>query len=812
VGDAACSSKNFPRSNRKDRRPEVNQPQEASQEQPTPSEKAELPLDPTIQEPGEPGGAIPVLGAPTYTTSVFHPHPQNNPTTADRYALSLKGSQGHPRLYFNSGELRQLQAQATSTHKEIADRIFAYGERQGNSKKSLPPSSMGGMPKSPGTWRKVGDRLLGLATAYALTTTPTRKDKYLAWCTNALHRLTSYSKWGPEVEYDVDLDGSHIMLGFAFALDVTYDALSQADQRKFQERLRVQADRLYKATQARSPLSWVGAKNVNHNYINHNALLNAALVLENHYPEEAKKWIAVAVKNTEHVMDFREAVGDGSSHEGVMYASYGSHALFITLDLLKKHGLADHFDNPWLREHFSYLLHGTRPGWGRVVGISDGHGFFGHGPHHLLYFMDRIMRDGRPTWASNQIRRVSGDLIPFGKPEGSTLFYELLWRDPTIEPKAITTENTPTFHHFEDWGVLLYRRNWSENSTYFSFRAGDPPGHAIWKMLLNKNPRAAKINFTHSHPDAGSFSFYPGGKDFISGALYEMPKRTALGSTYTFTPKVPFSPPVPKAMVKRFWDLDKLSQVGRLDELGQAGEWNRWYGPPKAVVKAKVHAEIVSAVESNDALFVSGEIAEAYPRTFKSNKKNVPFGLQRLYRNMLLLPDDVLVIVDRVTTNGPLEAHCYFRSESSPDSPVLWTTAGNKATLKSSKSGGSAVDVIHPTGISMSTGLEIYSWEDAKDSNKGGIKNWGEVEHSSAYVRVSNAQQSGTETYVYLLRPNGKAARVFDLNFRDPRGVSVKIEIGGRIYSAKIAMDLSQSSRQAFLGFDGHCKLDYIVK
>ncbi len=851
ASELSCSTKNFPRGKRKGRRPNAEQPADpGNQQAESPAEQAGSGYggdEPSVSDssadsgsepkagntggntpvtsdggssqtsyepeppmpPAKPGERVSVLGAPRPANFVFDPQRQTATGSQDRYASSLKGTQGHPRLYFNESELKDLQAKTATTHKDIAKAIFAFADAKCRQKKSLPPASMSGMGKSTGTWRKHGDRLLGVATAYVFATDPAKKKKYLDWCTESMRRMSKYSKWGPTPEFDIGLDGTHIMLGFAIAYDVCYDALSSADRKQFAERLRKQANAYYKEATARDQIFWVAAKNVNHNYTNFNAMLHAGIALENEVPE-AKKWIAAAVENAAKVMELRHLVGDGSTHEGLMYSSYGSSGLFMTLDLLKRHGLADHFDNRWLKQNFLYYLHGTRPGWGRVIGSADGHGYFGHGPHHLFYFLDRMMRDGRPTWASDRIRSVTGKMLPFGKPEGCTLLFEMIWYDPSVKPREVKPNEIPTFHHFKDWGMVTYRDSWRPDSTYFTFRAGDPPGHAIWNMILKKDPRMKEAIFSHSHPDSGGFSFYPGGTDFVSGTLYQMPKRTALGNTYTFTPSGKFDPPVPKAAAKKFWDPNKLHQVGRLDELGQVGEWNRWYGPAKGIIKQRIHSEIVAANTANGAVFVSAEIGGNYPKNYKSGGKNKPFGLNRLYRNMLLLPEDVLVIVDRVETQGKMAAHCYFRSESSSKAPVLWTTDATSATLKSPKSTGSTIDLIHPKGMTMETGLEIYSWEDAKGDNHGGIKNWNEVGHSSAFVRVSNTNQSGAQTYVYLLRPDGKAARVSNLKVNDANGVSFDVEVGNRTYEAKIAMNSSASSRKAFLGFDGHCKLDFV--
>jgi hypothetical protein len=826
----SCSAKKWPGGIRKPRKPGTSQPAEP-QSPGTRGESesagtgtsgtaasgpgtAEVPKNNTPNiETALPGEVVSLLANPAVRDFSFRPQAQSAALAAATTESGFPAGDVHPRLYFNAKELQKMQGDAKGSRQDIAERIFAYGDKNYTRKnKSLPPSSVSQMPKGNSTWRVYGDRLMGVAAAYALSTDPDKKRNYRDWCVEAMNRFSTYPSWGPNREYAVGLDGAHIVFGFSVAYDVLFSDLNKAQRDKFAARLRKAAGLFYKESQSKKPDFWVKSYTNNHNYLDHNALLNAALVLEPRYPE-TKQWIEQVRRNTATVMELRASINDGSTTEGVMYGTYGAHGLFATLDLLDKHKIANHFDNPWLKEHFNFLLHGSQPGYKRVVGVADGHGTYGHGPQHLLYFLDKVMRDGRPTWLAQQIFQVFGRQVPFGKPEGSPLLFEFMWRDTTIQPKAIDRGTSGLFHLFDDWGVATFRRGWSADNTFFSFRAGSPAGKSMWELMLKGDPRLAVANVSHSHPDAGGFSFYPNGNNFIAGAGYDKPKRTALANTYTFTPAFPFQPPLPENLISKLWDPKKIKQIGRLDEIGQVGEWQPWMGPLRLLVKSKVDARIVAAVYAKDSVFVSGEIGDAYPKQVKKRQGgSAALGLSRLYRNMLLLPEDVLLIVDRVESKTKLISHNYFRVENTPDRPASWSISGNTATLEKSGSSGSSIDLVYPKNLTMDAGVELNSYEDAKGENRRAIKDWKKVARSSSFLRISNPNQSGTETYVYLLRPDGKKARVYDLQMSDPRGVSLKVESGDRIYAIRIAMDLSTSARQAFLGFDGYVKLDYSLK
>lgn len=829
LAGSACSAKKLPGlrkprnpGNQEQSQPEVGNSGAGSEEVSEPKPPAEPggntgsgnTEQPEPPAPSTPGEVVTLIGAAADTADyAFVPQPQASLAAASADAPPA-GPGKHPRLYFSASELSQLQTRAKADESGIAERIFAYGDRAARSRNQLPPASMAELPKANGTWRKYGDRLMGVATAYALQTDQKKKSNYADWAVEAMRRIADWKAWGPSHEYAVGLDGAHILFGFSVAYDLVYDRLNQRERELFAERIKTQAELFFEETQKRDPEFWTTSYTNNHNYTNHNALLNAALAVEDVYPREAKQWIQQCVRNTALVMELRALVTDGSTNEGVMYGTYGSHTLFATLDLLHEHRLADHFDNPWLTQHFNFLLHGSMPGFRRVVSIADGHGSYGHGPRHLLYFLDYVTRDGRPTWAAQRVEEALGSTQPYGKPEGSNLLFEFLWHDPKLEPIPVNLGTTSGLHRFDDWGVVTFRRGWSAKDTFLSFKAGDPAGEAMWDLMLKGDKRVSSTNVSHSHPDAGGFTFLPGGQDFISGALYAKPKRTALSNTYTFTPDFAMAPPVPQSAISRMWDPKKASQIGRLDEIGQLGEWQQWMGPIKGLIKAQPNADLVASVKQGDAVFMSGEFGDTYPKQVakRGGNGNGPLGVDRVYRSLLLLPEDVLVVVDRVESSKRVAAHAYFRALSEPSHQASWKTQGMTATLQGGGAPGSEVQIYHPKNAKIETGLELFSYEDATGDNRGGIRDWGTVPHASAYARFTNPNQSGAETYVYVLRPSGVQGDIIDMQLVQDAGVRLVVETKTRTYDVRIATEHDRAIREKLLGYDGYVKVDYAAK
>jgi hypothetical protein len=651
-----------------------------------------------------------------------------------------------------------------------------------------------------GTWRSWGENLPSVAMAWLIETDPARRDAYLEWLETWLDAMATWPQWGPTTRTHLDLDGSHLLAGFATACDIIDDELDATRRDLYHDRIATHAIQVVDSLNT-DPLPWSRNWIGNHNTINHHALLMAGLMLEGEHPQ-AKDWISRTAINTQHVMDLRRDRIDGSDIEGIMYATYGDHSLFQTLFLLTRHFAIDFADNPWLMARSHFYLHGAHPGMDQTLGIADGLGTWGHGPEHILYYLDSITGDGHATALAAAITEAMSDTHPLGKPQGATLWLSFLWYDPSLAGEPFPGTG-PSLEYFDDWDVVVWHEGWSTGDSLLSFKCGVPPGRSAWNAMLEDPKLVADLGCAHANPDAGSFTFLPRGQHFILDSLYERPKRTSLNNTITFGPPPFIDRGIDPDDLASVWDLKWFDQLGDLSEIGQVGEWKVWMGPMEALVEAGIDASVVASGMDGEIVYASGEAAGAYPDTITVvGGETETLGVDRFHRALLRLPDDVLLVVDRVVTDGPLPSRTYFRSLATPTLDRQWSITGSSATLALSDGTTGIIDVLALDDRTLDTGRTVCDWDQVHPALH--VDDWMDLGYWSIFLRVTNELQEGDTTSVYLLHDDLTFTNVTELDTSDPRGVQVTIQLASGFSDVRIATDLSLESRLGFLGIDGY--------
>ena len=328
--------------------------------------------------------------------------------------------------------------------------------------------------------------------------------------------------------------------------------------------------------------------------------------------------------------------------------------------------------------------------------------------------------------------------------------------------------------------------------------ASDPGGKSAWALRQANDPRLETFTIAHDHPNDGGFIFKPGGQTFICGGFYEKPKRTALHSTWTFGPASIIQPTVTASALSRVWDKKYLNQLGRPDELGQSGEWGEWFGPAGKLSNEKPQTTFSVAKEADGMAFASVEIGQSYPK--RTKKKGGAFHVPRLNRNFLLLPDDTLLIVDRVQTSSPVPAQTYFRSLATNELVQAFERNPKGARLVLANGVAWNITSIYPAEMQFETGKEIVSIESARGEKH--ISNWSKLTDYSLFLRASNPNHTGEETYIFLLHPEDRTPVISDLQVNGD-GVSMTLQSGSSSYPIKIGLSPTTEGRQAFLGFPG---------
>lgn len=692
------------------------------------------------------------------------------------------------------GALEVESGRLTDYGSEVFDDIDA----------NLPEPDEDDMPGTQQQWRRYGDRLFGMAGAYLLQSGRRKRSQMRQWITSAMDRLVSYELWGPTAEYDVDLAGAHITIGFATCYDVLHDDLSKKQRKRYRDAIRSQVEDFVTAHESGAgSYRWVEAYQGNINHMVFLAMLVGALAVRPRWPKWAASVIQHVRDNTQIAMDLREIRGEADFHEGPAYASLGLHGLLPTLELLKRHGFEDHTESEHLRDEIEGLFHTSALGFQKVIGYADNDTVFYHGPQHLLRWLGDKFDDGRAIWLADYLwSSAHGAQFPNGNPEGSTIFLEFLWRETDTEAVAIDTTNTPPFRHFEDGGLVSWRRGWAAGDSHAFFFAGNPTGANTWALALAGDPRLDVPGIAHIHPGAGQFMFWPGGSQLASGTLYEYPKRTALSNTVCFKPTVAIEPKVSDAELATLWEISAEQQVGRRDEVGQLGEWGQWFGPISELLADSYSVSVLDARSEDGGMFAIADIAGAYPDTVDlAAGGSAALPLDALRRSVLILPEDVAVVLDHVETSSALPYVGYWRLIQAPG--VLETSIGVVGQVATMTSNGDAhtIEVAHPAaGLTIETGREIFSVEDATGVNDREVTDWDLLPSYSRFLRVEDPATDGAHDYVYVMTPDGVASSILSVDDTDPNGVTVRLTAGARTYQVKLATDMDPAARLAFLG------------
>ena len=230
----------------------------------------------------------------------------------------------------------------------------------------------------------------------------------------------------------------------------------------------------------------------------------------------------------------------------------------------------------------------------------------------------------------------------------------------------------------------------------------------------------------------------------------------------------------------------------------EINEWNEWFGPAGKLKKERPETTFSTAKEADGMMFASVEIGQSYPK--RTKKKKGAFSVPRLNRSFLLLPDDTLLIVDRVQTSSPVPAQTYFRSLVTKERVRAFERNTKGARLILANGDPWKITSAYPTGMAFETGKEIISIESARGEKH--IRDWSKLDNYSVFLRASNPSHSGEETYIFLLHPESRTPIISGLQV-SAGGVSLTLQSGSNTYPIKIGLSPTAEDRLSFLGFSG---------
>lgn len=510
----------------------------------------------------------------------------------------------YPRLYFSMQDVPKLRAQATSSHSKIYKNLAQHLSTLFVGTSLLPPVDE---REFNSRWNEFYGNILGKLALYC-TLTPD-DDNALRIATLFMDRLTSYNSWLVTSKPRDEVPLSHSLLGYVISFDFLHHSFTQRQRERYAEKILKIGTQLYEA----SYKAWWGKAFIhNHVATNYLSLLAAAVVIKPYHPSAYYSWQERSVRALNSTMEILKLVVDGSFQEGVSYGSYTMRSLTQFALISQRHFNFNLTSNYWLKKHLDFLLYTIIPGFEFTVGFADSNLNWAYGPGSQLYFLDSyVLKDGRAMWLANTIKHHSkDDLSITGK---SLLATEYLFYNGTRRPKPVNKVRT---HVFSDWGVVTFGGGYTLPRSFLAFKCSHVHGRAV-NML--RRALKEKVGFTpgHEQPDQGSFVFITKDQAVVTESRYA-PKYTFLQNTLMFGPsKDGCTPPY----------------------VGQLGECFLWLNHKSDPRTWLVRGEILGYSHSNDIIFMNGDMTSAYDKDL---------GLSAVYRSLILLRSNVLLIIDIV--------------------------------------------------------------------------------------------------------------------------------------------------------------------
>ena len=476
----------------------------------------------------EKANTISSAAKPAASTSNEHLGPKDTPALGEKHPiLKLMASQAstpraelagkHPRVLVDQQGIAALKKRAATTHKKLWKRILR-NLRVFNSEP----------PKAPAQGRRSQNVVgLGIAEA-ALAYVVEGDERYLQAAKKWMNAAVSYDVWGYTYSKpNVDLAAGHLLYGLGLGYDLLYNALTDAERTTYRNKLVRHAKLLadhYKLKPGRS-----FSYSQNHVYIPNAGLATAAYALYGEVPE-AKEWASLSRAIMGRSLDTYSA--DGYFYESFEYFVFAVPWLVKWTTIHEQVTGEKLYDRPGFRNMHKYMLHTVLPGGHDVFDFGDA--FSGtdtrlkktkdverthpggklHSNYNLLHATARWFQDAEAQAVAQRMHDL-----------GQISWYDymsLIWYDATVKPAKL--ESIPTYQHFADHGVVMYRTDWSKNATAVAFKSGPPEGHATTKRI--KQFPAWHLSSGHAHPDANSFILYANGEYLTGDSGYSGVPRT----------------------------------------------------------------------------------------------------------------------------------------------------------------------------------------------------------------------------------------------------------------------------------------------
>ena len=669
----------------------------------------------------------------------------------------------HPRMFFSLSDVPRLQAQIYDFERAEVVTTWDRYVSERRSPSTIPLGEGASPPTTDEGWSELVAPLPSLAMFALFTDDAEIVANSLEW----IARVIALDDWS-----ESDVSRAVTLQGICIAYDMLHDKMDPT--LRVATRARIIEQAVYLSSTVTDSDPWA----VYESHVVHTALLMAGVVTEHDY-ETSSIWLGQARRFFNRTANQMDIIADGSWPEGPSLASLTLTHAFQSLSIMERHFGLDLEDSPWFHARGDAMLRLAVPGFTGVLAVGDGSDQWKRGPEHQTCFVDAHSDARAATWLREQHL-----LVETGTSRQHDLWLEFLWCDPSWMPTPPTAASSPT-HLFDQWGVATWHSGFSATDSALLFKAGPPVSDAIWQSVRDGDTDAASVGTEHLHPDAGSIAWYPNGQPVLTIGRTTRPKRTALANTYTFQADHAVDPGWSPDDTSEWWSPSTFPhQVGLATNVGQVGEWKFDYGPEESLKDSTAAIHLVD--NASGIAVMAGDFGGMYPTEFNTLDGWVDLGLERLNRTIVVLPEHIVLVIDRLDHTTNLVHNAHFTSTTSG-----FAVSGTTGTLTTPDGQTWAIDAL--SGGSLSSDQLIQ-----------------EIDRPSGpwvqRLTVANSRSAGVHHHLYALRSTSQSVTTSGWTATE-NGIETDVTVYSdglsSAYTIRVATDATAADREAYLGFSG---------
>ncbi len=422
----------------------------------------------------------------------------------------------HPHLYFTSGDLPALRAQASGAKSFQFERLKRWGEI--NLEKE-PPGEIS-------TIERLHEAAFSTITCFGFLYQITGEGKY----------LDAGKKWLEALLAAPTASGGNYHIGiFAASLAHGYDFFYQGLEPDFRNKLKTKLIEVLQEARYGADHHWWGGVYTHHDFwIPVAGMGIAALCLEGEY-EQADTLVGFAVGELSRAMSLLGK--NGYWGEGVADWVYCLAPTLMFFDCLVRSGGPDFYLHPWMKatarvrlQHWlpddSYMFIGDSYRSGR-------YGNLGSVSAHVLMRLAARYQDSHVQWLALRDARVDSggpadtsfetpysfsDMRSLAAREVHGLAWQFFWYDPDLEPEP-PDDTLPKDAFYPNWDSAVMRAGWSYNDPVLFFAGGHMLGDLATAAWQGGN-RKLSGGLAHTHQNAGSIYLWADGRFVLAPPAY----------------------------------------------------------------------------------------------------------------------------------------------------------------------------------------------------------------------------------------------------------------------------------------------------